>query len=325
MFFTDSSQLYPDTQFSVEAILCNTGILSPGKYSCIVSVQSSEGVVWRENIDFFYPEDKPFAASVMKILLPGFPPGEYVFSVYVEGIQQPTCTELKLRVHETNLPALSVKIYPVGNLKNAEKFLLDHNVTLTNNAEDSDIICIGTTERKNTEKIKTEILKYTDAGKKVLILDEQFWTVRNTSPEKFMGSIEYNGVVNEGEFNIFGSCIYVRNWLYHMNGYIADSNIFNGLAKSGLLDMDLFRAVYPDHYFAQTGSPQKTYCASFGSGLFIKESCLSALNMGEFKLRKGSVIVNTFKIIDNVGKSPVADRLFYNLIYFNSNSLTSKS
>ena len=81
--------------------------------------------------------------------------------------------------------------------------------------------------------------------------------------------------------------------------------------------MDLFRRVYPDHYLIDTVKSKKTYCASFGSGLFAKDSCISALTMGEFEFGKGCVIVNTFKLLENVGTDPVADRIVYNAFKMN--------
>ena len=148
-------------------------------------------------------------------------------------------------------------------------------------------------------------------GKRVIILDGRFWESANTSAQEFMQSIDYSSESDAG--NTFGNCIYVRNWLYHLDSYIADKKVFDGLADIGLLDMDLFRRVYPDRYLIDTAKPKKSYCASFGSGLFAKDNCISALAMGEFEFGKGSVTVNTFKLLENVGTDPVADRILYNL------------
>ena len=81
--------------------------------------------------------------------------------------------------------------------------------------------------------------------------------------------------------------------------------------------MDLFRKVYPDHYLIDTAKPKKTFCASFGSGLFAKDNCISAMIMGEFEFGKGIVTVNTFKLLENVGADPVADRIVYNIFKMN--------
>ena len=88
----------------------------------------------------------------------------------------------------------------------------------------------------------------------------------------------------------------------------------DGITGTGLVDMNIYRIVYPDHYFIDSYKPQKTYCAAFGSGLFAKDNCIAGLVMGSFELGKGKITVNTFKLIDNICKDPVADRLLYNLL-----------
>ena len=135
----------------------------------------------------------------------------------------------------------------------------------------------------------------------MLILDDRFWDTANTSAQKFMQSINYSAEKADELTSVFGHRIYVRNWLYHMDSYIADADVFAGLADVGLLDMDLFRRVYPDHYLLGTAKPETTICASFGSGLFAQDICIAALTMGRMAFGQGSVTVNTFKLLENIG------------------------
>jgi hypothetical protein len=191
----------------------------------------------------------------------------------------------------------------------AEELLIKYGMTLSDSSTDADFIVVGKLS-ENAEQHK-EIFSMALNGKKVIVLDDQFWRTANTSSQEFMQSIDYSSDFDRK--SVFGNCIYVRNWLYHLDGYIADKKAFDGLADIGLLDMDLFRRVYPDHYLIDTAKPKKTFCAFFGSGLFAKDNCISALAMGEFELGKGSVTVNTFKLLENAGTDPIADRMLYNL------------
>ena len=113
---------------------------------------------------------------------------------------------------------------------------------------------------------------------------------------------------------VFGSRVFYRNWLYHLDSYLADPGLARGIAGTGLVDMNTFRNVYPDHYFIDTGKPDKTYCAAFGTGLFTQDHCLYGLVLGRFAWGKGSVTVNTFKLMDNLGRDPIADILLCNLL-----------
>ena len=183
-------------------------------------------------------------------------------------------------------------------------------------AENAEIIVVGTLAGSPEEirNRQAEILQLAWNGKRVLVLDDRFWDTANTSAQQFMQSIDYNTENTDDLTSVFGRRIYVRNWLYHMDSYIADADVFAGLADVGLLDMDLFRRVYPDHYLIGTAKTETTLCASFGSGLFAQDNCIAALAMGRMAFGAGSVTVNTFKLLENIGTDPVADRILYNLI-----------
>ena len=308
--FMDSTQIYANTAFEIEVVLCNEDILLAGEYSAVVSVVGSNGVVFRETHKFTYPQGKPFAASVIRVKIPGLGAGEYTFAVHADGFRQPTCDTRRFHVYDlTELPKLGKAVQIVGDIGQAEKLIRNFGMTVSDNA---DIVIVGKLDEGTDTK--NETLNMAWRGKSVYILDCNFWQNANTTSQKFMQSIEYSSDFKKENTSIFGTCIYVRNWLYHLDGYIADNSIFEGMANIGLLDMDLFRRVYPDHYLIDTERPEKTYSASFGSGLFAKDSCISALTMGEFKFGKGSIVVNTFKLLENIDTDPIADRILYNLL-----------
>ena len=218
------------------------------------------------------------------------------------------------RVHDnTYIPAVQ-KIYPIGKSEAAVRFLIANGAVMTDDVAEADIVLVGRLTEEEQAALSEMILQYAWEGKRVIILDYGFWSQANTSAQKFMEKVEFTKENGDHLASVFGYCFYYRNWLYHMDNYIADNTVFEGLAAPGLLDMDLFRRVYPDHYMIGTTRPAKTYCAAFGSGLFVQESCLGALTMGEFSFGKGSVVVNTFKLLVNIGKDPVADRILYNLL-----------
>jgi hypothetical protein len=184
--------------------------------------------------------------------------------------------------------------------------LSDRGHTIVDDEKNADVIVVGSLHDADKSD---GILKLAQDGKRVVILDCKFFDSANTSAQEFMQTIEFDGEAK----TLFGNCIYVRNWLYHLDSYIVDKSVFTGIAGVGIASMELFREVYPDHYFTDTAKPQRTVCASFGSGLFAKDHCIAALTMGEFAFGRGSVFVNAFKLLETAGKNPVADRILYNL------------
>ena len=311
--FMDRTQLYANQPCSAEIVLCNSGALPAGAYSANAAVWNENGVAWRETVKFVYPEDMPLAATAAKIQIPGLPAGRYTLSLYLNGQLQPTCGEKIFTVHDLTLPALKGRIFPAGDLDAAMEWLARYGVTAADTPDEADLICVG--RLPETEEAlqarREEILALARQGHRVLILDDGFWASANTSQQRFMQGVEYEG---GSDGNIFGERIFVKNWLYHMDNYIADSAVFAGLSPMGLVDMDTFRFVYPDQYMVETEAPGRTFCAAFGSGVFARDGCIAALTMGEFPFGKGHVVVNTFKILDYIDTDPVADRLLYNLI-----------
>ena len=305
--FMDKTELYEKDTLEIELVLCNEDLLDAGKYTAVASVTGKEGIVYSKKVSFEYPEGKPLAASVLKLSIDGLKEGEYTFSICVDGIVQPTCNTKKFRVYSLDtLEKLSKSFYPIGDMYAVCEFLCKMGMTVAKSAKDADIIVVGRLcDGENPE----QILDMAHSGKRVVIIDYNFFESANTSAQEFMNSIDFK----EGSLSVFGNCIYVRNWLYHLDNYIADKNIFDGVSNVGIVDMEIFREVYPDHYFTDTAVPQKTVCAAFGSGLFAKDNCISALTMGEFELGRGRVFVNTFKLMKNVGNNPVADRILYNI------------
>ena len=305
--FMDSDQLYQNRPFEVELVLCNEDALSPGTYTAVVSVTGDDGVVFSEEASFVYPESKPLAASVLKVTVPGLQPGEYTFAVHVNGIIQPTCATKAIRVYDLEkLEKLSQIFYPIGDLFGIPDLLCKNGMRVAETPENADVIVVGSLHDADKSD---GILKLAQDGKRVAILDCKFFDSANTSAQEFMQTIEFDGEAK----TLFGNCIYVRNWLYHLDSYIVDKSVFTGIAGIGIASMELFREVYPDHYFTDTAKPQRTVCASFGSGLFAKDHCIAAFTMGEFAFGRGSVFVNAFKLLETAGKNPVADRILYNL------------
>ncbi|MBQ7983916.1 MAG: hypothetical protein IJ302_10110 [Clostridia bacterium] len=140
----DSTQLYADTPFSVEFVLCNEDVLPAGNYSAVVSVAGARGVVFRETVSFAYPTGQPLAASVMQIQIPGLCAGSYTVSVWLNGHRQPTCDSKRIRVHDTrSLPKLTADICVLGDLGAAYAYLQEKGANMTASAEVAEIIAVG--------------------------------------------------------------------------------------------------------------------------------------------------------------------------------------
>lgn len=309
--FMDHTESYPDVPQELEIVLCSADVLEPGEYGGSVSISGADGVVWKKDFRFRYPDGSPlppFAAEAARIALPRLPAGEYRASVYLEDLEQPTCGEKTFRVYDR----------PAGN--GMKVFCLGLDGSFVSDVEalglktvfepgKADLVLVGG-KAAAKEALLKESLSLASAGRRVVMLDDGVFEETNQSDQAFMAKAEFFG--EQAPF--YGKRFYYRNWLYHMDSYFSAAAKTAGMAEPGLADMNKYRKVYPDHYFADTEKPRKTFCAAFGSGLFAEDNCLSGLVAGTFAHGKGTVTLNTFKLIGNLTKDPIADRLFLGLL-----------
>ena len=308
--FTDHTEIYTDTQAVFEIVLCSMDIMDPGDYTASVSVSCNHGVIWRDKISFKYPGGNrfsPLAVPVAKIKIPALQTGEYKLNVNLDNSIQPICGDKIFRVYE-HPRITSRKLYCIGMPDKFIREIAHMGAEITDSAEKSDIVLIGS-DSENNGNLLSGGFESAAAGANVIFLDDSLFDVSNTTDQAFMGKAVY-----ETGKTLIGSRIYYRNWLYHLDSYIADTDISDGISSTGLVDMNIYRKVYPDHYFVDTEKPTTTYCAAFGSGLFAKDNCIYGLVLGKFTYGKGSITVNTFKLINNIGEDPIVDILFRNIL-----------
>ncbi len=309
--FLGNTDLYADVPSEIEIVLCSEDVLDPGEYAGRAAVTGRDGVVFRKDFRFRYPGGRPYpplAAEAARFTLPRLPAGEYTLSVYLEENEQPTCGEKTFRIHDRPR-GNGEKVFCLGVTESFRSDLEALGLQTAAEVREADAVLVGG-EAEDRAALLKESLALAEKGCRVVMLDDGLFEEANTSAQGFMGKAEIGG--DKAPF--FGKRFYYRNWLYHLDSYFSREAKAAGMADPGLVDMDVFRNVYPSHYFADTEKPEKTFCAAFGSGLFAEDHCLTGLVAGSFAYGKGKVTLNTFRLIGNLTKDPAADRIFLGLV-----------
>ena len=109
-------------------------------------------------------------------------------------------------------------------------------------------------------------------------------------------------------------CYHFNNWLYHMDNIRVDSPVFANLPKESVCDMETYDQVYPANLILDTKPADRVFCAGIGLNCFIEKNCARSLTLAEFRRGKGVILLNTMRIEENLGKSPVADQLLLKLL-----------
>ena len=99
-------------------------------------------------------------------------------------------------------------------------------------------------------------------------------------------------------------------WLYHKDDWAKQHPIFAGLPAGCVLDTIYYREMVPFWTFNyEKGEPAKAIAGAFNTQMGYS----AGLSLAEWRLGKGRMILNTFKILENPNH-PVADRMLRNMM-----------
>ena len=91
--------------------------------------------------------------------------------------------------------------------------------------------------------------------------------------------------------------------------------MFDGLPGPGILDWDYYGSLIPQRVFEEMDTPAETVAATFATGHNAYASGYHCgLLLAAYPLGSGRIILNTFPVIENLDRNPVADRLFLNMV-----------
>jgi hypothetical protein len=100
------------------------------------------------------------------------------------------------------------------------------------------------------------------------------------------------------------------SWLYHKDEWAKHHPIFDGLPAGGLMDYTFYREIIPDAAWVGQDAPMEVVTGAtntsidYSAGIFVSGNSFGA----------GQFILNTLLIRENLGRSPVADRLLLNML-----------
>jgi len=107
-----------------------------------------------------------------------------------------------------------------------------------------------------------------------------------------------------------GRVVGLPSWLYHKDEWAKHHPIFDELPAGGLMDYTFYREIIPDAAWVGQDTPAEVVAGAtntsvdYSAGLFVSVNSFGA----------GQFILNTLLIRENLGRSPVADRLLLNML-----------
>ncbi|MBQ2915875.1 MAG: hypothetical protein IJE51_03710 [Clostridia bacterium] len=321
--FVNPTHVYTGKPFTVEAVLASEDVLGPGDYPITAKIVSKEhGKAWEYHTVLTIPEVpecgyNPFAFPVFKETVTiDMPEGNYDFTVYMEKGGWPTGGRKTISVTK-HKPLQGKTAAMIGLTEKTMTWLSKNGVE---EDSDSNLILVGEMPDDDSawEKLYDRVR---DGATAVLLCPE---TLLKDVDEPF----DYNVYVPERlPFENKGKLTYEDNWHYHTYGAAKAHPYFKGLPK-GLMDDDYYMLATPQFVFFEQDVPEETAALSIGLPYYTHETegtsgYIFGVALGAYKLGKGRLVLNCFKLFDqygdspshdNLGKNPAADRLLMNII-----------
>ncbi|WP_164545605.1 sugar-binding domain-containing protein [Paenibacillus albus] len=318
--FVEPMHVYVGTPFQVEAVLANEDVLLPGNYPVCLRISGKRGVVWEKRTSVCIPEtasgeDGPLVVPILleQVVL-DVKAGEYELAAYMEFGGAPSGGRLVFHVadNQLNRTPHSVSITAIGLDSNTESWLVAKGIQVlpladhfTENDNGSLIVVGEFSGEELTPATWNALLAKAEAGSTVVFLSPQVWK----RGEDSMGWFPFSNK---------GRCYKFIDWLYHKDCVSKEHPYFEGLQARGIMDIDYYGQVIPDYLFDGQDTPDEVMAASFAVGYPCKTGVATGLLLGTYAWGLGRIVLNTFRILDNLCVNPVADKMLLNIIAYES-------
>ncbi|HEX4487846.1 MAG TPA: glycoside hydrolase family 2 TIM barrel-domain containing protein [Terriglobales bacterium] len=307
--FVEPTHTYVGRPFKIEAVLANEDVLRPGEYPAIFKLWGPNGTAWEGKKNVIIParQDGAFAVPVLKddITL-NTPAGAYELVPYIEhGIAPPETSWGFHLTDASTFPRVSGPVTTWGLPDNVDSWLKAHGAITAPMGSaaptNREVILVGDVSANATNAQWKALAEHMATGSTVIFL----------SPKTFKREKEGGAKLPLAKK---GKVFEFNDWLYHKECVAKPHAVFEGLQARGLLDWYYYGPVLPRYVFEGQDTPAEVMAASFATGYSTPGGYACGILLGSYKFGAGQFVVNSFEILDNIDKHPVADRLLLNLI-----------
>jgi hypothetical protein len=312
--FADPTNVYIGQTVKLEAVLANEDVLRSGEYPARFRVCGPAGIAWEKSATVLIPNlpagtDGSLAVPVMaeEVALNG-PAGDYELTASFD--QGAAATEASWQFHLTDSLSLHLdqRVTLCGVPPQLETWLKGQGVTgepFTGTATSRrELILVGEPGQAGADReTLQELARRMARGSTVVFL----------SPNAFKrdkDTVAWLPLARKGR------CYRFYDWLYHKECVAKAHPVFEGLQGRGILDWYYYGPVIPQYLFDGQETPAEVMAAAFAAGYSTKGGYASGVLLGTYRFGEGRFILNTFPLLDQVGKHPAADRLLLNLVKF---------
>lgn len=318
--FADPTHAYLGETVKLEAVLSNEDVLRPGEYPVRFRAWGPARIAWEKAATVLIPsvgggEDGPLAVPVLAedVRLDG-PPGAYELTASLE--RGAAATEASWQFHLTDrasLPHLNERVTLWGISTELESWLKSHGVTGTSFGGASpnrrERILVGAPPGAHADREAwKELARRMARGSTVVFLSQEVF-------KRDKDAVAWLPLEKKGR------CYRFYDWLYHKECVAKPHPVFEGLQGRGILDWYYYGPVIPQYLFDGQQTPDEVISAAFAAGYSTPGGYASGVLLGSYRLGAGRFFINTFPLLDQVGRHPAADRMLLNLVKYAAKDL----
>jgi hypothetical protein len=115
-----------------------------------------------------------------------------------------------------------------------------------------------------------------------------------------------------------GKVAFYKDDLYHKDSVAKRHPIFDGLMNHGIMDWEYYGPINTPTVFEDVETSDDIAAASFGAGYIVKGGYVSGLIVASYPFGAGRFIINSLRVLENLGSHTAADRLLLNMINYAS-------
>lgn len=301
--FVEPLNVYRGTNVHFEAVLSNEDVLKPGEYPVRVQVVGPVGnMVVDKSITVTVPDTEgPFAIPAYNedMVVDG-PSGKYRLLVTFEKGGAATGGEAGFFVADpAEMPSVAKEVTLWGDDQDLAEWLSDNKIQ-THRFDPAGTAAIGTILVGNTAGADWgQLTEKINQGATAIFLCPEVFASGNDSTAHLP-------LANRGRYGWLKSDLYIRDEFAKFHP------IFDGLPTGCILDLAYYRDVIPAKGFIGLDAPDEAVSGGIKTSLGYE----SGLFIAVYKVGKGQIILNSFKIRDQLGKHPAAERLLRNMLRY---------